>query len=69
MAYLRQFIDERELTQAELSRMLDVSEALVSLYVNNEREPSDSFRWKFYQKFGAEAAETVFGQAQQELSA
>jgi transcriptional regulator with XRE-family HTH domain len=57
---LNQFLDEREMSAAELARQLEVSESLVSLVINGKRRPSGELRYRFAVKFGLGKAQDVF---------
>lgn len=65
---LRQFLRERNMTQGDLMRALDVSRTTVSLFTNGHRSPSGSFRWKFASKYGFDAASAVFDTDQEKKS-
>lgn len=59
---LKQWMDQNDIGNNELARLLDVSPGLVSLYVNSDRPASASFKWRFLQQFGLDAATCVFGE-------
>ncbi len=60
MEQLARFMQERNLTQAELARQLQVTPELVSLVLNGKRPITGTFRWHFGQAFGFDTAQQVF---------
>ena len=61
------FIDEHYPTHRAFAAEMSITEEHLSRMLSGATPVSGGFRWEFYQKFGAEAAETVFGQPQQEI--
>lgn len=61
MNKIGEFINERGYTQAELARLLGVSEAMVSLLVHDKRIVSDAMRWRWQEAFGAGALRYLKG--------
>lgn len=61
MHRISDFIKEREYTQAELARQLEISEAMVSLLIHNKRHVSNALRWRWQEAFGAKALRYLNG--------
>ena len=53
MNRIKEFMDERHMSQAELARQLGISEGMVSLLIHGKREVSDAMRWRWQETFGA----------------
>lgn len=52
---IRQFLTEKNMTQAELADLLGYSESLMSLVINGKRPVSYALRYKWLEQFGIAA--------------
>jgi len=65
MELLRDFLRERQLSQAAMARTLDYPPELISLVLAGKRAPSDRLKLRFLQAYGSEAYDQVFNSAAQ----
>ena len=63
---LRAWMATRNMTQRQLADALGMSEATVSLFVNNVRRTSGGFRWRFANRYGFDVAQGLFGDDRKE---
>jgi plasmid maintenance system antidote protein VapI len=61
MEQLRQFMQEHNLTQAELARQLECTDELISMILSGKRPLSNNLRWRFGKVYGFDTAERVLG--------
>lgn len=62
---LRQFLEDRAMSQRELAARLDMSEEYISRLLNEKTPVTGSFYGKFSRTFGHDAAALVFGNGQE----
>lgn len=61
MERLHQFMQENDLSQAELARRLGCSDELISMVLSGKRTLTNNLRWRFAEVFGFDTAQRVFG--------
>lgn len=61
MNAIKEFLDQNNMTQAELAARLGYNETYISLIVNGHRTPKDAFRWRWAQAFGADSVAVLNG--------
>lgn len=58
---LKTWMEQQGLNNSALARRMGVSYELVYKIVEGQRPVSDGFKWRFSQTFGADVAESIFG--------
>ena len=58
---LRAFLTERQMSQADLARKLDYTPTYMNKLFCGAAETNDKLRWRFFEAFGMDATQAVFG--------
>jgi transcriptional regulator with XRE-family HTH domain len=61
MDRLRQFMQDHDLSQAELARRLECTDELISMVLSGKRPLTNNLRWRFAKVYGFDTAQQVFG--------
>lgn len=61
MNTIKDFLHEKNMTQAELAERLGYRQSHISMIINGERDITDGFRWRWQEAFGAKALRFLNG--------
>lgn len=61
MNKINQFLKDKDMTQGQLAERLGYDLSYVNQIINGKRKPTDAFRWRWMEAFGAEAVRVLNG--------
>jgi transcriptional regulator with XRE-family HTH domain len=65
MNRLQDWLDEKQMTQAEFAEAFGMRAETINRIANGKQEPGARFMWRFFERYGKDATLAVFNEAQQ----
>ena len=62
MNKINQFLKDRDMTQGQLAEKLGYDLSYVNQIINGKRHPTNAFRWRWMETFGASALRVLNGE-------
>ena len=64
MSKIKQFLDERNMTQGQLAEAIKYDLSYVNQIANDKIEPTPAFRWRWLETFGPDTLRYLNGDAE-----